>query len=1429
MPEPEKYWKTVTRSQFPWEQEALDFIYERFPAQDNYRAWANFEFVADDGSINEVDLLIACPQGVFLIEIKSRPGDLSGDVRDWNWDQEGRRRTDENPVILANRKCKRLKSLLGRQKAFKNEGVPYFEPLVFVSHPGVVSHLSGSAAHLVRQRDTDDRPGIMGAIRRRECPGLKQLEHQTVNRPRIKALAQAMEQAGIRPSQKSRRVGDFILEELLFDSPLGIYQDWKARHAVFETTRRVARLYLVSRQATAQDRDIIRRAAVREFELMERLDHPGILKADPPTDCEYGPVLLLKEPPGAILLDQFLSQEGAALPVDARLDLLRQIGEIIGYAHGRKIIHRSLSPRSILVWRDTSGRPLVQILNWQTGARISASDSGSAVTQVSKTLHAGQLIEDSSQVFIAPEALAGNADGGTELDSFSLGALAYLLFTGKPPANSVTELQQKLKDSLSGGLNITEAMDGAVDSLVEIVRNTANGTASDRASVADFLAALDLIEDELTQPETSSLINPLESKKGDQLEGGYVVLGRLGSGSVSVVFLVERDGKKQVLKVARSSQYNQRLRDEFETLRDIQERVRSRIVVAPFDLIEFGELVGFTMEPAFTIGTETQEDGEKKRHRTTLARFLREEGPLDLTYLQRFGDDLIRTIRDLDEAGGIAHRDLKPENMGLRVLGKKQYQLCLFDFSLSKASPEDIKVGTPAYMDPFIGERKVKRWDISSECFSAAMTLHEMTTGVLPTWGDGKSDPASVKGEVNIQPERFDPDLRDRFTNFFQKALRRDFRERFDNPGEMLKAWSDIFATVDDRKSTRTSHPELDDTDENAAFQLPELVTAATQLVLLGLSTRLLNSLDRLSLITVADLLGYPLRRIYKLPNVGNKTRRELGELVRLLRERLPSVEVDPAKAIEAAAKEEEETPDACANVDLIARQVAVIGRGKERLAEQEILQAFLGWSRSDTEPPLEWPSQSELAPRLQITRQRVGQVVTEGRERWKRFPSITALRDTLYEIIRAQSGVATHEELVAGVLAARGSAFDEPKRTEMASVATRAAMETEQGMKDSRFNEYRSGGKVFVALIPELKAYAVLLGQAADKLAGQDPIPSPATVLEILHGVKVPEFPENVSPPTDQRLCQLAVAASGSAALSSRMEIYQIGLEADRALRIAQNALFGGTLTVDEIQSRVAARLPRAQPLPPRPELDKLMATLGFDLKWNASAGAGRGAYEMPGGEGFSLHTSESRTSRFMTRPSPAPVAGVVPPEIAEAQAIEDKLRYAADNGAYLAISVPPGCEAKARIELERRFQVDVCDLDAVFLNGMRQQALTAGADWNIVLRADSAPHDSADWKNLQMLVERCLPAVAGGLRSPDRTKLLVHPGLLARYDRMNVLADLAADVGRNDGIYGLWVLVPLNEQSPRPTLNHKAVPLSNPAQHVRLNHAWLANKHRA
>ena len=96
-------WVTISESEYTWEREALSYVRAQFPDQDPFRAWTNFEFVADDGSINEVDLLVVSPYKIYLVEIKSRPGHLSGDTGTWTWRHEGRVLTDDNPLLLANR------------------------------------------------------------------------------------------------------------------------------------------------------------------------------------------------------------------------------------------------------------------------------------------------------------------------------------------------------------------------------------------------------------------------------------------------------------------------------------------------------------------------------------------------------------------------------------------------------------------------------------------------------------------------------------------------------------------------------------------------------------------------------------------------------------------------------------------------------------------------------------------------------------------------------------------------------------------------------------------------------------------------------------------------------------------------------------------------------------------------------------------------------------------------------------------------------------------------------------------------------------------------------------------------------------------------------------------------------------------------------
>jgi hypothetical protein len=60
---------------------------------------------------------------------------------------------------------------------------------------------------------------------------------------------------------------------------------------------------------------------------------------------------------------------------------------MMSYAHGSKIILRSLSPHSILVKHDANDRPLIQIFKWQTGSRVSGAGTPRVVTRMSLTLY----------------------------------------------------------------------------------------------------------------------------------------------------------------------------------------------------------------------------------------------------------------------------------------------------------------------------------------------------------------------------------------------------------------------------------------------------------------------------------------------------------------------------------------------------------------------------------------------------------------------------------------------------------------------------------------------------------------------------------------------------------------------------------------------------------------------------------------------------------------------------------------------------------------------------------------------------------------------------------------------------------------------------------------------------------------------------------
>ena len=204
---------------------------------------------------------------------------------------------------------------------------------------------------------------------------------------------------------------------------------------------------------------------------------------------DIGPALVIDQRRDAMRLDHYLVEHGAKLDLPARLEMIRQLAEAVRYAHDRRLVHRALSPRAIVVEPGERGwtQPRLRIGEWQAAARgLSAKDT---THRVAPTTHAYQHVEAAAAAYLAPE-FAAEADGTVAIDVFGLGATAYLILTGKAPAAGRPELMERL--AAEGGLHpsaVSDAIPPDVDAVVELA--TAPRVSDRFADVDEFLAELD--------------------------------------------------------------------------------------------------------------------------------------------------------------------------------------------------------------------------------------------------------------------------------------------------------------------------------------------------------------------------------------------------------------------------------------------------------------------------------------------------------------------------------------------------------------------------------------------------------------------------------------------------------------------------------------------------------------------------------------------------------------------------------------------------------------------------------------------------------------------------------------------------------------------------------------------------------------------------
>ncbi|WP_088285603.1 BREX system serine/threonine kinase PglW [Ideonella sp. A 288] len=1411
-------WHVIAQSSFPWEREALEWLRAQLPDREPWHVWTNFEFIDEEGKVNEVDALALTPAGLFVIEVKSRPGSVAGDAHTWTWSTDGRDRSVDNPLLLTDRKSKRLASLIRRQPAVVKAKmkVPFFTPLVFLSSTSITCRLQGHARSGVYLRGRPAHPDDDGVVAALTFGIRGEQNAAPLDSAAVKALAKGLAEAGIRPSNKHRQVGDYRLDKLITDGDS--FQEWQARHVGVDVQRRV-RIYNLANAASPEARQTLVRQAQREFKMLEGIEHGGILRCREYKDSELGPALVFDLDQRAVRLDHLMRDHGSHLGVTQRLQLVREIAEVLKYAHSRRLHHRALGPQSVLVRDIETATPRVQLMNWQTAARESeGSSSNSTLHRTTGTAHVQSYVEDPGLVYLAPETARADPAHGAELDVFSLGCLTWLIFSGQAPAASILDLYDKLRRGQ--GLQLSDAMDGCPTSLQELVQFATSPEVITRyGSIQEFLDDLDKVEEELTTPDPETTVDPSQANVNDRLEGGYTVVRRLGRGSSSDALLVRPSGSEDelVLKVAVDVSHNDNLQAEAEALGKLRHP----------NIVELRGVASVNGRTALLLKSAGDE---------TLAQRIKADGRLSMEMLQRWGEELLDTVRLLEE-NAVVHRDIKPDNIGIAKNRSGRLTLVLFDFSLTRTPPENLKAGTPPYLDPFLGLRAQKRWDLHAERFAAAVTLYEMAVGRVPRWGDGQSATEVTQAEATIELDLFDPAVREPMQAFFTKALAREARDRHDNAEDLLRAWRAVF------ERATTAHPSA----PNGFEALAPTVTASTTMAELGYSLEAIDVLDRMGIHNAVELLAVDRIRFRYLRGVGDKLRREIRVKAKDLARLRPDLTQGRGSLHEGDDTEVDDRQPL--SVNELANQLLPKRYAGDDRPEEAALSWYLGLE--DEVTPGTWPTPGEAAKAGGVDRSTLIATLDKARQRWLKNKVFTALRNDLQELLAAQGQVMTLREGALALLALRGCAEqDDAARLRQACAVLRAAVEADAQTEQPRYEAFAHDPDPLIAANATWADYARLLGQTADTCALADPLLPPERALKALEDVRVPgqaapgqDGDELFGPAAGAvpsapalsatRLLRLATNASRAAALSARQEIYPRGMPALLSLRQSVNALVGVTLNERQLQERVRGRYPDAEPLPGRPQLDRMLEAVGAPLAWND---VGRVYTHLRLDAGASAGTT-TFLSRQPTR-LPSRPADDAPPNaaISDARDLERRLQQQLQQGGMLTLTVVPRLARRAETELLTRFgpgssqsrAVQRLSVDALLLRELRVQADSLKVDWSTVLRADAAAAGTRDWTNLLRLVQRTLPALRQALLSSAAPLLVVNAGLLARYGLLGVVSELEQAAGRPGQTPAAWVLLP-GHRPGTAEIDGTPVPLVYAQAVAALTPAWINNEHRS
>ena len=267
------------------------------------------------------------------------------------------------------------------------------------------------------------------------------------------------------------KIGKYEIQDVLGKGAMGVvYKGWDPAISRSVAIKAIAKASLDAGELT----QVMNRFR-HEAQAVGRLVHPRIVQIyDYGEDDETAYIVM--ELVNGKTLTHHLAQE-VVYEIREAGEIIRQLLDGIGHAHGEGVVHRDIKPSNIMINND---------------GRIKISDFGIAHTESSNLTQAGEVL--GTLHYMAPEQFLGT-EVNKLADLYAVGVIAYELLTGSKPfyGNSATVMQQVLNERPANPSLLNTKLSPLIDHVLQkaLAKKSENRFQNAREFSEAFREALD--------------------------------------------------------------------------------------------------------------------------------------------------------------------------------------------------------------------------------------------------------------------------------------------------------------------------------------------------------------------------------------------------------------------------------------------------------------------------------------------------------------------------------------------------------------------------------------------------------------------------------------------------------------------------------------------------------------------------------------------------------------------------------------------------------------------------------------------------------------------------------------------------------------------------------------------------------------------------